>query len=87
MPNGRMTPSERGEWAALNRWAKEDPTINAARGQQGLRAKMLREVDGHAAEQGETLTEAERQRRADVRFKLHMKSVRRARTNRAAGAA
>lgn len=64
----KMTPSERAQWAALNRWAKEDPTANAERGQAGLRAKMVRLVDEHAAEAGEQLTETERQRRADVRY-------------------
>lgn len=84
MPKARMTPSERGQWAALSRWAKEDPAANAARGQDGLRAKFLRQVDEHAAETGEQLTEHERQRRADVRYRLHMKAVRRQRPNRSA---
>jgi hypothetical protein len=80
----KMTPSEVATNAALTRWATEDPTVNAVRGQAGLRAKFLREVDAHAAGKGEELSEAERQRRADVRYKLHMRSVRRARTVRQA---
>lgn len=83
--SSKMTPSEVGSWAALNRWAKEDPAANAARGQRGLQDRFLREVDEHAAALGEELTEAERQRRAVVRFKLHMKAVRRARTLKSSG--
>jgi hypothetical protein len=74
-----MTPSERGRYAALSRWAKENPIVNATRGQQGLRARFLREVDEHAASVGEELTEKERQRRADVRYRLHMQTIRRQR--------
>lgn len=75
----KMTVSEQRQYAALSRWAKEDPTANAERGQRGLRDKFLREVDEHAAESGEQLSETERQRRAAVRYRLHMQAVRRAR--------
>jgi hypothetical protein len=67
----QLTPSEVGSVAALSRWANEDPKANAERGQRGLRDRFLREVD--ADEPG--LPEAERQRRADVRYRLHMKRL------------
>lgn len=82
---GKMTYSERASFISLQRWAKEDPTAQAKTGQAGLKDKFLREVDEHAAESGETLTEAERQRRANVRYRLHMKAIRRLRTMRANG--
>lgn len=75
MSRPKMTPSERGQIAALTRWANEDPAANAARGQAGLRAKFLAEVDTDAAAHGETLPEAERQRRAEVRYRLHFKRM------------
>ena len=75
MSRPKMTPSDRGQIAALARWAVEDPAANAARGQAGLRAKFLAEVDTDAAARGEALPEAERQRRADVRYRLHFKRM------------
>jgi hypothetical protein len=87
MARTKMTPSEIAQHAALIRWAKENPTVNATRGQAGLRAKMLRLVDEHAAETGEELTEHERQRRADVRYRLHMMAIRRRRPSSSESAA
>jgi hypothetical protein len=66
-----LSPTERASVAALHRWSREDPKANAERGQRGLRDRFLREVDEH--EPG--LAEAERQRRADVRYRLHMKRL------------
>jgi hypothetical protein len=54
--------------AALTRWANEDPAVNAARGQEGLRRKFYNETDP-------TLPEAERQRRAGVLYRLHFQRM------------
>lgn len=62
--------------AALARWANEDPVPNARRAQQGLRDKYRREVIELAAAAGEQLTEAEVQRRAEARYKLHFARMR-----------
>lgn len=70
-----LTPeqrSQRARIAALTRWAAEDPKANADRGQRGLLAKFLREVDAAAAAKGETLTDVERHRRAEAARKAHM---------------
>lgn len=83
----KMTPREVAQNAALHRWAKEDPTANAVRAQAGLFARFLREVDEHAAAAGERLSESERERRAGVRYRLHMKNIRRLRGNRGPAAA
>lgn len=72
-----MTPSEVGRNAALHRWAREDPTATAVRGQAGLVRRFRTEVDAHAAANGETLTEQERERRTKVRYRLHMQAIRR----------
>ena len=40
-----LSPTERASVAALSRWSREDPRANAERGQAGLRAKFLREID------------------------------------------
>lgn len=64
--------SMRASIAALTRWSKEDPAENAARGQSGLKAKFLREID----EEFPGLTEQERNRRAEARYKAHMKRIR-----------
>lgn len=69
----------------LERWAKEDPTVNAQRGQRGLRDKFRREVDELAAARGEQLTEAERERRALCAYRAHMTRVRLARSLRESG--
>jgi hypothetical protein len=66
-----LSPTERASIAALSRWSRENPRANAERGQRGLRAKFLREID----EETPGLAEAERQRRADVRYRLHMKRL------------
>ena len=73
-----LTPeqrSTRGRIAALQRWANEDPKANAERGQAGLRAKFYNQTDP-------TLPEAERQRRADVLYRLHMTRMSFARSKR-----
>ena len=74
-----LTPSQRSmraSIAALTRWSKEDPTVNAERGQAGLKAKFVAQVEADAAERGETLTEAERDRRAAAAYRAHMKRLR-----------
>lgn len=71
--------SLRASIAALSRWAREDPQANAERGQAGLRAKFLAEVDAH--EPG--LPEPERQRRADAAYRAHMKRLSYGRSRRA----
>jgi hypothetical protein len=54
--------------AALSRWANEDPKANAERGQAGLRRKFYDQTDP-------SLTESERQRRADVLYRLHFQRM------------
>lgn len=51
----------------MTRWSREDPQVNAERGQRGLRAKFEREVDPDG-----TLPLAERLRRADCAYRAHM---------------
>lgn len=65
-----LTPeqrSTRGVIAAHARWAKEDPAVNAARGQVGLIERFRREVDPDGM-----LPEAERERRARSAYRAHM---------------
>jgi hypothetical protein len=61
--------------AALLRWANEDPTANAVRGQAGLKRKFFDATDP-------TLPEPERQRRADCAYRAHMVRIRRQRSKR-----
>lgn len=53
--------------AALTRWSREDPTRQARIAQAGLRERFAREVDEEAAEAGETLLPAERERRIECK--------------------
>lgn len=71
----RLTAAQRSlraSIAALTRWSKEDPTANATRGQAGLRAKFLAEIDAEFP----GLAEEERHRRAEARYKAHMRRIR-----------
>lgn len=70
-----LTPeqrSERARIAALTRWSREDPSVNAERGQQGLRDKFHRQI----AEEFPGLPEAELIRRAESRYRAHMARLR-----------
>lgn len=65
-----LTPEQRAQRAriaALTRWSREDPAASAARGQAGLLARFLREVDPDSQ-----LPEQERQRRAEAARRAHM---------------
>lgn len=65
-----LTPeqrTQRARIAALARWSKENPVEAAAKGQTGLLAKFLREVDPD-----EKLPETERYRRAEAARQAHM---------------
>jgi hypothetical protein len=65
-----LTPtqrSQRARIAALTRWSREDPAANAARGQAGLMARFVDQVDPDRV-----LPEAERQRRAEAARRAHM---------------
>lgn len=65
-----MTPEQRtmrARIAALSRWAKESPAENATRGQAGLLAKFIDQVDPDR-----TLPEPERMRRAEAARRAHM---------------
>lgn len=81
------TPEEAsliGRKAIHARWAKEDPTENAVRGQRGLRARFIRE----AFENDPGITDAEAERRAEHAWQAHMadlayKSVRARRARKA----
>lgn len=57
-----------GRKAIHTRWAREDPTGNAVRGQAGLRARFVRE----AAEADPAITAAEAERRAEHAYQAHM---------------
>ncbi len=72
----RSQRSMRAAIAAHERWAAEDPSANAARGQVGLMARFEREARG--AKPG--LTDAEYARRAESARKAHMQRVRLARS-------
>lgn len=66
-----MSPEQRtlrARIAALSRWAAEDPSTNAERGQKGLRDKFRREIAG----QHPDLAVAELERRAEAAFRAHM---------------
>jgi hypothetical protein len=83
-----MTPQERRQRAsiaALTRWAKEDPTANAVRGQAGLMARFERDVDPEG-----TLDPAVRAKRAERLRRAHMarltEASRKARAARKGGA-
>ena len=68
-----LTPEQRtlrGAIAANVRWSREDPAVNAARGQAGLIEKFRREVDP-----GGTLPEAERERRAQSAYRAHFQRL------------
>jgi hypothetical protein len=68
-----LTPSERrirAQIAANSRWAHEDPTVNALRGQAGLDARFEREVDPDG-----TLPPAERARRAENAKRAHFQRL------------
>ena len=59
--------------AALTRWSREDPKVNAERAQAGLQRKFYDATDA-------SLPEAERQRRAHAAYRAHMVRIRRVRT-------
>jgi hypothetical protein len=65
-----LTPEQkrlRAQIAANTRWSREDPALNAARGQAGLMARFEREVDPN-----NELDPAERARRAAAAHRAHM---------------
>ena len=69
MRTPKLTPEQRrlrAQIAAHARWANEDPTANAARGQAGLTARFEREVDPDG-----TLDPAERARRVESARRAH----------------
>lgn len=66
-----LTPEQRRErarLAALARWSREDPKINARRAQAGLLDKFRRQVTEHDPH----VTEPELTRRAEALRRLHM---------------
>ena len=68
-----LTPEQRtirGAIAANTRWSREDPAVNAGRGQAGLVEKFRREVDPDG-----TLPEAERERRAQCAYRAHFQRL------------
>jgi len=70
-PEDRRTPEERRLLARLaiaERWAKENPTGQAVRGQAGLVAKFIRE----AYERDPGITDTEAARRGQSAYKAHM---------------
>lgn len=69
-----LTPSQRSQRAriaALARWSREDPTANAARGQQGLLDKFRREI----LDEFPGLVDPELTRRAEARRRAHMQRI------------
>jgi len=68
-----LTPTQRTQRAriaALTRWSQEDPKANGERGQAGLRAKFVDQVDPNRV-----LPDAERQRRAEAARRAHMQRL------------
>lgn len=68
-----LTPEQRRQRAtaaALARWAKEDPTAQALKGQRGLLARFEREVDPDGI-----LAPVERTRRAQLARRAYMASL------------
>lgn len=68
-----LTPEQRSlraRIAANRRWSQEDPAPTMERARAGLRAKFLREVDPDGV-----LPDAERERRADARWRAHMQTL------------
>ena len=68
-----LTPTQRTQRAriaALTRWSREDPAATAARGQAGLMARFVEQVDPDRV-----LPEAERRRRAEAARRAHMATL------------
>jgi hypothetical protein len=68
-----LTPAQRAmraRIAANTRWSRENPAANAARGQAGLLAKFVDQVDPDRQ-----LPEAERTRRAEAARRAHMQRL------------
>jgi hypothetical protein len=59
--------SQRARIAALARWSREDPAVNARRGQDGLRASIAAGLDLPG-----DLHPDERERRIDAALRAHM---------------
>lgn len=70
--------SEAGKRAADDRWNRVDqnPTMNGARGQQGLLERFRREVRQEAREKGIRLAVEEIERLAKRRLRTHMADIR-----------
>ena len=69
-----LTPeqrSQRARIAALERWSREDPQVQAARGQSGLVDRFRREI----AAEFPGLVEPELSRRAEARRRAHMQRL------------
>ena len=69
----KLTPTQRtmrARIAANTRWSQESPTATAARGQAGLMAKFVDQVDPDRV-----LPEAERNRRAEAARRAHMQKL------------
>lgn len=67
----RSQRRQRARIAALERWSREDPTANAARGQQGLLDKFRRQI----LDEFPGLVEPELTRRAEARRRAHMQRL------------
>ena len=68
-----LTPEQRtmrARIAANTRWSRENPAATAARGQAGLMAKFIDQVDPERV-----LSEAERNRRAEAARRAHMQKL------------
>jgi hypothetical protein len=68
-----LTPTQRSmraRIAANTRWSREDPAATASRGQAGLLAKFVDQVDPDRQ-----LPEAERIRRAEAARRAHMQRL------------
>jgi hypothetical protein len=69
-----LTPSQRSQRAriaALERWSREDPSANAARGQAGLLDKFRRQI----LEEFPDLQDPELTRRAEARRRAFMQRI------------
>ncbi len=68
-PEQRRLRASAGGYAKAARYPTDDVTVPARR---GFRARFEREVAALAAERGEALTDAERERRVEAAFRSHM---------------
>lgn len=68
MPLTKSQRTLRARKAAYDRWSRENPAENAARGQQGLRDRFTRQ----AREADPAISDTEAERRGQAAYNAHM---------------